>query len=293
MRVGIVGTGELADALATLCRAAQAEIVVGPRGAEHWTVQPDLAALVAESDLTLLVVPGRELRLTVKAMAPGPAARVVVATRGLEPGTGRRFSEIVREESACLRVGVLAGPILPGEVRRGSPCAAVVASAFDEVAKLAMQALTSPMCRVYPSHDVAGVETAGALVEVLAIAFGVARGLGLGVGAQAMIVTRGIAEGARLASRQEGDARTFAGLAGVGELVVSANLPDHPAHLRGLALARGVKDPDAVLLCDALLARERDMPITAAVRALAMGEAKASKVLAGLMAREFREEFDA
>jgi glycerol-3-phosphate dehydrogenase (NAD(P)+) len=125
------------------------------------------------------------------------------------------------------------------------------------------------------------------------MALGLARGLGLGVGAQALLVSRGVAEGARLARKGSGDPRTFSGLAGVGELVACAALPDHPGFVRGLALARGEADPAAAALCAALLGRVKDLPITQAVGALATGKARAAEVIAGLMTRDNREEFDA
>jgi glycerol-3-phosphate dehydrogenase (NAD(P)+) len=106
-------------------------------------------------------------------------------------------------------------------------------------------------------------------------------------------VSRGVAEGARLARKGGGDPRTFSGLAGVGELVACAALPDHPGFVRGLALARGEGDPAAAALCAALLGRVKDLPITQAVGALATGRARAAEVIAGLMTRDHREEFDA
>ncbi len=293
MKVGIVGSGDTVDALARLARVAGNEVIVGGRAPEGFAERADLDGLARDVDLLLLAMPPDRFREGVRALAPGPAARVVVATRGLEPETGRRLSEILTEESACLRVGALAGPILPGEVRRQSPCAAVVASPFVEVVRLARTALHSPACRIYGSEDLPGVELAGALVEVLGMALGVARGLGLGVGVQALLVSRGVAEGARLSAKGGGDPRTFAGLAGVGELVAASALPDHPAHVRGLALARGEPDPAAAALCAALLGREPDLPITAGIGALASGRAKAREVLAALMTRGHREEFDA
>ncbi len=294
MNVGIVGAGETLDALARLARAAGNTVTVsGGRAPEGFAETRDLAALARETDLLLLAMPPDRFRDVVRTIDPGPAVRAVVATRGLEPGTGRRLSEILTEESACLRVGALAGPILPAEIRRSSPCAAVVASPFAEVARLASQALHSPACRIYTSEDLPGVELSGALVEVMAMALGIARGLGLGVGAQALLVSRGVAEGARLARKGGGDPRTFSGLAGVGELVAGAALPDHPGHVRGLALARGEPDPAAAALCQALLGRVPDLPITQAVGALAAGRARATEVIAGLMTRDHREEFDA
>ena len=294
MIVGIVGTGEGVDALARLARAAGNTVIVGGgRAPEGFAEAASLPGLGRDADLLLLAMPPDRFREVVRELDPGPAARAVVATRGLEPGSGLRLSEILVEESACLRVGALAGPILPGEVRRNSPCAAVVASPFTEVTRLASEALHSPACRIYSSEDLPGVELAGALVEVLAMALGLARGLGLGVGTQALLVSRGVAEGARLARKGGGDPRTFSGLAGVGELVACAALPDHPGFVRGLALARGEGDPAAAALCAALLGRVKDLPITQAVGALATGRARAAEVIAGLMTRDHREEFDA
>lgn len=292
MKVGVVGGGDLAEALARIARAAGSDVRVGGHAPEGFR-EEDPEVLAAQVDLLLLTPPPEQFRETLRRLDPGPGARVVVATRGLEPGSGKRLSELLAEETACLRVGALAGPVLLGEVRRQSPCAAVVASQFQEIGRLTSQALHSPACRMYTSDDLPGVELAGALVEVLGMALGVARGLGLGVGAQALLVSRGVAEGARLAARGGGDPRTFAGLAGVGELVAASGLPDHPAHMRGLALARGEADGGAAALCAALLAREADLPITAAVGALAGGKAKARDVISGLMARDHREEFDA
>ena len=138
MNVGIVGSGEIADALATLAKAAGSK-VRRERELLDW------------ADVLLLAVPAEDVRATVRSLDPGPSARVVLATRGLEPRTGHRLSQVVVEESACLRVGALAGPILPGEIKRRSPCAAVVASAFREVGETTWMVLHSPFCRVYTS----------------------------------------------------------------------------------------------------------------------------------------------
>ena len=274
MQLRIEGTGDLARALAQLAAAA------------GHTVASDGA------DLVFLCVARGDVRAWARDVAPGPADRVVVATRGLEPGTGKRLSRVVIEETACLRVGALAGPILAGEVLRGSPCAGVVASRFDEVSRLGALALRSPLCRAYTTRDLPGVELAGGLVEVMTAALGAARGLGLGAAAQAMLVSRSAAEGARLAARQEGEARTFSGLAGTGELVASLAIPDHPGGRRGLALARGERDDDLAELCGALLAIEPNLPITAGVGAVAGGFLSAPDALSALMSRDHAGEWD-
>lgn len=288
MKVALFGAGERVEALATLFAA-----VGGPPA--RWTGAPadaDPAALTAEADLAVVAVTPDAFRDTLAAMRPGPATRLLVASRGLEPGGERRLSAIVEAETACLRVGALAGPILPGEVRRGAPCAAVVASRFDEVANRASEALHSRSCRVYASHDLVGVELSGALVEVLTAALGVARGLGFGAGLQAMVVTCGLAEGGRLLARAGADPRTFTGLAGAGELIAAMSVPDDEGLRRGLALARGERDPALAELAGALGRLERDLPITLALGAVARGDARAADVLGRLFERGQRgEEF--
>ncbi len=292
MKVGIVAGRESTEMYATLLRAAGmapiawsgAAVPDGVPGADH---------LAGQVDLLLIALPADQVRETVRALRPGPADRVVLASRGFESGTGLRLSEVVEAETACLRVGVLAGPILPGEVRRKSPSAGVCASRFDEVAEASARALHSPLCRVYPSPDLTGVELSGALVEVVQAALGTARGLGLGVGTQALVVSRGIAEGSRLATHLGGDPRTFAGLAGAGELIACLGVPDHDGLHRGLALARGETDPALAALCARLLELERDLPITAGLLRVARGEVRAVDALNGLLARETREEFEA
>lgn len=291
MKLGIVADREAAETYAALIRAAGNEPLAWSGAAVPDGV-PAVAQFSGAVDLWLLAPAPDQLRPTLDALRPGPADRIVLACRGFEPDTGMRLSEVVEAVSACLRVGVLAGPILPGEVRRRSPSAAVCASRFEDVAETTARALHSPLCRVYPSADLLGVELSGALVEVVSAALGAAKGLGLGVGTQALVVSRGIAEGSRLAGRQGGDARTFAGLAGAGELIACLGVPDHPGLHRGLALARGEADPALAALCARLLAFERDLPITAGVLRVARGEVRAADALQALLARDAREEFE-
>jgi glycerol-3-phosphate dehydrogenase (NAD(P)+) len=294
LRVGLYGRTERLAAIGALVRHA-GHTLLGVAGAapdvEGIAERPE-GALAEDADLVIIDVPPATLRAAVRLLRPGPSARVLIATRALEDARGGRLSEVVTAESACLRVGAVAGPIVPGEVRRRSPCAAVVASRFEEVQHLGTRALHSPLCRTYPSGDLVGVELAGALVEVATVALGAARGLGLGAGLQALVVTRAIAEGGRLAARLGGEAQTFAGLAGAGELVAAMGLADHPGHHRGLALARGERDPELVTLCEALLSGSRDLPITEGVRRVAAGEAKLVDAMQALLEREHRDEFD-
>lgn len=276
MRVALVGGGERLLAVELLLREAGSEVRrAGSQCAE------DLAA-----DLVILDVPAADLRGALRTLRPGPRDQLILTSRGLESATGGRLSGLVEEETACVRVGALAGPLLVGEIQRRAPSAVVVASPFAGVCRTAHQALRSPVCQVYRSDDLIGTELAGAFVEVLCAALGAARGLGAGVGLQALAVSRGIAEGARLFTHAGAQARTFSGLAGVGELIAAASIPDHPALRQGLALARGERDPALVDLCDALMRRASDLPITEAVRRVAAGGARAQDVLREMIERE-------
>ncbi len=272
MRPEIIGRGDLAETLAAMVAAA-----------------PPLGD---DAPLEIWCVPIDALRQTVRERRPGPAHRILVATRGLEPGTALRASQVVEAESACLRLAALAGPVLPAEIARKSPCAAVVASPHQALRVDAARALRSPLCRVYETADLPGVELAGALVDVFAVALGAARGLGLGAGAEALLVARAAVEGARLASKVGGDPRTFSGLAGVGDLVACAASADHPGHRRGLALARGEVLPEVVATCAPLLVQGGRLPIVHGVQAVAAGKLRAADALEHLMSSAHAGEWD-
>ncbi|MEC8424759.1 MAG: NAD(P)-binding domain-containing protein, partial [Myxococcota bacterium] len=247
MIVGIIGGGAWGRALATLAAEAGNRPRIGyrnrpPRG---FPGTPNLEALAQETDLLILAVPPEGVGGVVAQARLQPGHHVLVAARGLEPDTGQWLSRVVTEGSPCRRVGALAGPALAAEVVARRPSAMVVASAFDEVAALAQQALHSSICRVYTSPDLLGVELAGAMVSVLSVAVGLADGLRLGVGVQGVIVTRGLAEARRLGRALGADDATFAGLAGVGELVACGNHPEHPGYVVGQALARAEHDAHA------------------------------------------------
>ncbi|MSP56535.1 MAG: hypothetical protein EXR69_13185 [Myxococcales bacterium] len=275
-RVALVGAGDRLLAVELLLQAAGAEVC---RAGRHCA--DDLAA-----DLVIVDVPAADLRDALRTLRPGPRDQLVLTSRGLERATGQRLSWLVEQETACVRVGALAGPLLAGEIQRRVPSAVVVASPFGGVCRTAHQALRSPICQVYRSDDLIGTELAGAFVEVLCAALGAARGMGAGVGLQALTVSRGIAEGALLFTRAGAQARTFSGLAGVGELIAAASTADHPALQQGLALARGERAPALVDLCEALMQRAADLPITEAVRRVAAGEARAQDVLREMFERE-------
>jgi len=226
---------------------------------------------------------------------PGADSRVVIATRGLQPGTGEWLSERVLTLSPCLRVGSLAGPALAAEVLRDRPSGLVVASPFDEVCRLTQDALHSEICRIYTSNDLRGVELAGAMVLVLSMAVGITVGLGLGIGSRGIVITRGIAEATRLGAALGAHPQTFAGLAGVGDLVSCASHEDHPCFAAGLALSRGARCPvrfqqDAQSVLHLAERSGVDMPLTTAVAAIATGKLRPRLAFDALMRREARAE---
>lgn len=197
----------------------------------------------AEADLTVLAVPSHCLRENLRrireALAPGTT--VLSAIKGLEVESGLRMSEVIGEELPSLSspVCVLSGPNLSREVAQGLPAASVVACTDLEAAGRVQRALMSPSLRIYTSSDVIGVEMAGALKNVLAIGAGLADGLGYGDNAKAAFLTRGLAEMTRLGVALGAQPLTFAGLAGVGDLMATCYSPHSRNRRLGLALARG------------------------------------------------------
>jgi glycerol-3-phosphate dehydrogenase (NAD(P)+) len=173
-----------------------------------------------------------------------PGAAVVSATKGLEPAR-RRISEVLRELLPGRPVAVLSGPSFAREVALGRPTAVVVACADAGVARALQQRLAGPTFRIYTNRDVLGVELAGALKNVMAIATGLSDGLGLGENARAALVTRGLAEIARLGAALGAQPATFAGLAGLGDLVLTCTGSLSRNRALGLAIAAGRSLADA------------------------------------------------
>ncbi len=298
MNIAVLGAGAWGRALATLAAEAGHQPRMGYRGRPRglgFPGSPNLRALVEETDLTLIAVPPGAIREVVKKAMPGPSSRVVVTARGLEPDSGVRLSDIVANESACVRVGGLAGPALAAEIVKRRPSALVVASEFDEVGRRTQEALHSSICRVYTSRDLRGVELAGAMVDVLAVAIGLADALDLGLGVHGVVVTRGLAEARRLGEAVGANPLTFAGLAGVGDLVGAAAHPDNPGFDSGVRLGRGA-GKDEVRLGEAqalltLAARHKvDMPLTKAIAAICAGKLKPRLAIDMLMRREASAE---
>ena len=211
----------------------------------------DMAAL-AGSDVVLLVVPSHGFRAVLRqflaATAPAAAGRPLVlvsATKGIESDTLARMSQVAAEEAAGsgrrLRFAALAGPSFAHELARNVPSAVVIASEDAALATEIRHALSTPTMRLYSSADVVGVELGGATKNVIAIAAGTVSGLGLGDNTLAALITRGLHEITRLGVACGGQPRTFAGLAGLGDLVLTCTGALSRNRRAGIELAAGRK----------------------------------------------------
>jgi len=211
----------------------------------------DLAHVVRGADSVLLVVPTAGFRHTLERARPHleNEATLIIATKGIEPGSLMLLSEVVEAvlgAEARARTVVLSGPSFAKEVALGLPTSVVAASTSAELAIAVQQRFSSDHFRVYAGEDPIGVQVGGALKNVIAIAAGACDGLGFGYNTRAALVTRGLAEVARLALAKGGHVLTLAGLAGLGDLVLTCTGDLSRNRRLGLALGRGVPLRQAV-----------------------------------------------
>lgn len=227
------------------------------------------------------------------------------ATKGIESGTMKRISEILVEELPCPRVGVISGPNLANEVARGEPAATVVASTFLEVVEAGNALLASDRFRVYSGTDVIGVEWAGTLKNVLAIASGAVDALKFGWNARSMLITRGLAEMVRFGAAQGARESTFLGLAGMGDLLATCSSPLSRNYRVGLRLAQGEKLDEVLAdlgstaegvrttrsVWEYARSHKIPMPITEGVYELLKGTTSVREILQKLMSRPAVPDF--
>jgi glycerol-3-phosphate dehydrogenase (NAD(P)+) len=195
----------------------------------------------------LVAVPSAHLRTTLQRLAPLLDERAVLVSlvKGIEQGTNLRMSQVIEQELPGRGVAVLSGPNLAREIAAGKPAGSVVAAADRELAADIAALLSGDRFRVYTNPDVVGVELAGALKNVVALAAGMVDGLGFGDSAKAGIITRGLAEMTRLGVAAGANPLTFAGLAGVGDLIATCMSPLSRNRRAGELLASGVSWTDA------------------------------------------------
>lgn len=269
-------------------------------------IDADLGACLAGADLALIATPTAGMRGVLKQLQPpAPPLPVLWACKGLERSTARLPHQIVEEELPGLRrAGALSGPSFAAEVAGGLPTALTLAASDAAFARETARALHQPRLRVYYCDDVVGVEVAGAVKNVMAIATGICDGLGLGLNARAALITRGLAEVTRLGTRMGGRAETFMGLAGAGDLILTCTGDLSRNRRVGLELAQGRAIAD--VLDDlghvaegfesarevARLARKLgvDMPVTEAVCGVLFGGTTPRAAADALLSRDPREE---
>jgi glycerol-3-phosphate dehydrogenase (NAD(P)+) len=197
---------------------------------------------VASAKDLLIAVPSQSFRDTLRGIAPHiqSDARIAWATKGLEPGTRKLLHEVAADELGVDRpVAVISGPTFASEVAKGLPTAVTVASRDPDTARYFAARLRDTTFRAYTSDDLVGVELGGAVKNVLALAAGIADGLGYGANTRAALITRGLAEMMRLGVALGGYPETFMGLAGLGDLVLTCTDDQSRNRRVGLALGRG------------------------------------------------------
>nr|WP_234426621.1 NAD(P)H-dependent glycerol-3-phosphate dehydrogenase [Streptomyces niger] len=268
----------------------------------------DPAEAAAGAEFTVLAVPSQTLRGNLAEWAPLlPADTVLVSLmKGIELGTAKRMSEVIEEVAKvpAERVAVLTGPNLAKEIAARQPAAAVVACADEAVATRLQAACHTPYFRPYTITDVVGAELGGAVKNVIGLAVGIADGMGLGDNAKASLITRGLAETSRLGLALGADPATFAGLAGMGDLVATCSSPLSRNHTFGTNLGRGMslqetiavtkQTAEGVKSCESVLDLARrhgvEMPLTETVVSIVHDAKPPLVALKELMSRSAKSE---
>jgi glycerol-3-phosphate dehydrogenase (NAD(P)+) len=329
-QIGIIGAGAWGTTLAIHLADAQRPVSLWAHSSEsaerlaHARVNerylpgivfpPNLRVLSADDELAephrfyVLAVPSSHVRATVRRVGSSlhPGAPILSVVKGIEEGTHRRMSQVVTEELPGTHVAALSGPNLAREIASGKPAGSVVASEDTALAADLAVVLSSDRFRVYTNPDMVGVELCGALKNVVALAAGMVDGLGFGDSAKAGIITRGLAEMTRLGVAAGANPLTFAGLAGVGDLIATCMSPLSRNRRAGELIASGVPWPAAAEQLTGVaegvatvegaleLAAEHDveLPIAEQVRAVVFDDRPPMAAVADLMARSTKDELE-
>lgn len=225
----------------------QRRLLPGVRVPDRIVLTSDISCL-ASCDLCVMAVPSFAVRQTAQRAAPYLREDTVVVNvaKGLEDGSYKRLSQVLEEELPGRRVVVMSGPSHAEEVGRGAPTTITVASREREAAEEVQDLLMNPALRLYVNDDVTGVELGGALKNVIALAAGIADGLQLGDNAKAALMTRGITEIARLGVAMGAKTETFAGLSGIGDLIVTCTSMHSRNRRAGILIGQGKSAEEAV-----------------------------------------------
>lgn len=297
------------EAAATLRRDRSNERYLPGRGfPEALEVTASLAEALEGAEVVLMAAPSHGTRAVLEQATAhlGEGLAVVSLTKGIEDGTKLRMTQVIAELAPQVAPGVLSGPNLAHEIADGQPAATVVAMPNLELAELVQAKLHNGRFRVYTSTDVVGCELAGATKNVIALAAGIADGLGFGENTRAALVTRGLAELGRIGIALGGETLTFGGLAGVGDLMATCTSERSRNRSVGYAMGRGeplaeivermhmvaegVKSAGPLVALAADLGVE--MPIAEQVAEIVAGRAGPAEAMLSLLARPAREEWD-
>ena len=275
---------------------------------QRMSATSDAEEAVHGADFVVLAVPSQSLRENLSAVAPalGRDSVLVSLMKGVELGTAKRMSEVVCEvaDVPAEQVAVVTGPNLAKEIASGQPAATVVACTDEQAAERLQAACLTGYFRPYTNVDVVGCELGGAVKNVIALATGMAEGMGFGDNTKASLITRGLAETARLGAALGADPLTFSGLAGLGDLVATCTSPLSRNRTFGEKLGRGAtleqllaqkqQTAEGVKSCRSILDLARkhdvDMPITEHVVAVVHEGMTPTDMVRGLMRREAKSE---
>jgi glycerol-3-phosphate dehydrogenase (NAD(P)+) len=297
---------ELADAIRT--RHENADYLPGIPLPPNLRATGDPTAALAGAEIVVLAVPSQTLRANLAEWAGAipPDATLVSLMKGVELGTARRMSEVICEvaDASPSRVAVVSGPNLAREIAEEQPAASVVACIDPDRAAALQQACSTHYFRPYTNDDVVGCELGGAVKNVIALAAGMAEGMGFGDNTRASLITRGLAETTRLGMALGADPMTFAGLAGLGDLVATCSSRLSRNRTFGERLGRGEtlaqaqaatrQTAEGVKSCRSVLDLARracvDVPITEHVEQVCYGAMTPQDMLRSLMGRDMKRE---
>ncbi|KQU70628.1 glycerol-3-phosphate dehydrogenase [Phycicoccus sp. Root563] len=262
----------------------------------------------ADADIVVLAVPSQTLRANLAEWAHAlPAGAAIVSLmKGVELGTTKRMSEVIAEAGGIEpgRIVVVSGPNLAKEIAQKQPAASVIACIDERIAEMVAEASNPPYFRPYTTTDVVGAELGGAVKNVIALAVGMAEGLGMGDNSKASIITRGLAETSRLGMKLGADPVTFSGLAGVGDLIATCMSPLSRNRTFGLNLGKGMTVEEVVAVtrqtaegvksCESILQLAHDhgvsVPIIEQVAAVVHDGRSPKEVVGALMLRALKNE---
>jgi glycerol-3-phosphate dehydrogenase (NAD(P)+) len=268
--VGIVGGGSFGSALADMIgtkghpvlhwyRTAEAaerfnatrtneKYLPGMALSPNITATPDLAAVAKSAKLIIVSVPSVHFRDVARKLGDHvDGSQILISTtKGIEANTFKLMTEVLREETCCLKIGALSGPNLAKEIAAKKPSGTVIASRYDEVIRKAQEVISGPYFRVYSNTDVYGVELGGVLKNAYAIATGLVASLQMGDNTLGMLITRALAEMSRFADKMGSNPLTFLGLAGVGDLVTTCTSPLSRNYRVGLMIGQGKSLDEAI-----------------------------------------------